>query len=637
MCGIAGFIQKTEASVQVIKNDLQHMLDRISHRGPDGSGEWYTENEGWSVALGHRRLSIIDVQSGTQPMSGESGRTHITYNGEVYNFHELRAALEQQGHHFKTASDTEVVLHQFEQKKAAGLSELNGMFAFATWDENSGELWLVRDRAGVKPLYYAATADGGVVFASELTALLEYSKAPRNLSVEGVASYFFSDYAQAPRTFIDGVKKLEPGRYVVWKKGRLSTPISYWSLNQVKISRLRLSADVLAEELWSRLRKAVKRQLVADVPVGVFLSGGIDSSIIAALAQSHLTYPVQTFSIGFEDAEYDESSYARTVARHIKSNHTEEVLKQDELLDVLDDAFAKLDEPMADPSLIPTFLLARLASRHVKVALGGDGGDEIWAGYPTYRAHRYASYYQAIPKLLRTNLIDRFASSLAVDDGYQSFAWKLKRFALRWDDDPIERHLRWMSNIDRTDLSRAVTDANELPEDWNQPPRSYSKDLINNMLALDFSSYLPGSVLTKVDRAAMAHGLEVRPPFLDNEIIEWAYSLPSHLKLHAGLDGFTSKYLLKKAADSRLPAEIVNRKKKGFAIPLSKWIKGPLHGRLDRVFQSSPFWDLNVLDRSTFQTWFSEHLEGRADHSKPLWALLVADHWAKRQKLDGIR
>ena len=635
MCGIAGFIQKSEASSQNqnVKDELGRMLDRIAHRGPDGSGEWYGDHEGWTVALGHRRLSIIDLQGGKQPFSSENGRTQMTYNGEVYNYRELRAAFEQQGHRFKTSSDTEVVLHQFEKKKAAGFNMLNGMFAFGAWDCEAGELWLVRDRAGVKPLYYAETSQGGIVFASELSALLEFSKAPRHLSLEGLTSYFFSDYTQAPLTFIDGVKKLEPGHYVAWKQGQLGEPTCYWALNDIKVVNPHVDEGVLAEELWTRLKAAVKRQLVADVPVGVFLSGGIDSSIIATLAQSQLEHPVQTFSIGFDDADFDESSHARFLARHIKSNHTEQTLSAGGLLDVLDEALTKLDEPMADPSLIPTFLLSRLAAGHVKVALGGDGSDEVWGGYATYRAHRYSSYYSRVPKALREAFLNRFARALSTNDGYQSFAWKIKRFALRWDDSIVERHLRWMSNIDRIDLPRAVLGASQPSYSLS----SYSTDAVNNMMGIDFQSYLPGSVLAKIDRAAMAHGLEVRPPFLDHELVEWAYSLPSNLKLHGGIHSLTGKYLLKKAAATRLPPEIINRKKQGFAPPLSKWLKGPLRERLERTLNSSPFWDLKALNRATFQTWYAEHLEGREDRSKPLWALLVADHWAKRHRLDGVK
>ena len=600
------------------------MMNHLRHRGPDGAGEWFGEREDWHVALGHRRLAIIDLKGGRQPMGNEDGSLQITYNGEVYNFGALRAALEKAEHRFTSKSDTEVVVHHFEQHGVAGLADLNGMFAFAIWNQDTGELTLARDRAGIKPLYFATTGDGGMFFASELSALLQHAACPRNISVDGIAQYFFSDYGRAPATVLEGVSRLGPGEYVTWRDGAVSKARPFWRLSEVQPRASLPGQGELAFELWDKTSQAVKRQLVADVPVGVFLSGGIDSSVVAALAQSHSKTAIRTFSIAFEDADFDESAHARTVAAFLKTHHTEEVLGEGQLLDTVDAALGSLDEPLGDPSYIPTYLLSKLAAQHVKVALGGDGGDELWAGYPTYRAHSYAELYKQVPTFLRKQLINRAVAQLPVKDAYQSFEWKAKRFALRWNDDALVRHLRWMSNTDYPDLHLAI------PQFRNLPLGFAGMDAgLNALLALDFSTYLPGSVLTKVDRASMAHGLEVRPPLLDNELIDWAFALPARFKLRNG----TGKYLFKLAARSHLPESIINRSKKGFAIPLARWLRGPLATRVSSVLENSPVWNTGILKRNTFLAWNRDHQSRREDRSRPLWSLIVLDAWLRKNSL----
>jgi asparagine synthase (glutamine-hydrolysing) len=363
----------------------------------------------------------------------------------------------------------------------------------------------------------------------------------------------------------------------------------------------------------------------------VFLSGGIDSSIVATLAQRHSPRPLKTFSIAFEDPTFDESAYARIVAQRIGSEHVEERLGEKNLLDVVDVALSRLDEPLADPSYLPTFLVSRLASQHVKVVLGGDGGDEIFGGYPTYRAHAYGRLYELLPKGLRGGPIANAVGRLRERDSYQSLEWKLRRFVLRWDDEPRRRHLRWMSNLDLADLRQGVpSSSGAVPATLEGDAPSFA-DALNQLLALDFTTYLPSSVLTKVDRASMAHGLEVRPPLLDNDIVEWAFSLPSSLKLRRG----RSKYLLKLAAKGRLPEQIIERPKKGFGIPLGRWIRGPLRDRLDRALQPSPLWESGLLDRKTFVRWAKTNDARRGDYSKALWAVIVLDEWVRREKLDA--
>jgi asparagine synthase (glutamine-hydrolysing) len=624
VCGIVGFVQRAP-----VGEILSPMLARIVRRGPDGEGRWTGRTGDWNVALGHRRLAIVDLEGGAQPMSTPDAAAHITYNGELYNFRDLRGPLERRGVAFRTRSDTEVLLQHVSLNGTAGLADLDGMFAFALWDAAAGKLLLARDRAGIKPLYYAPLSDGGLVFASELTALLQHPAIARKLSARGLQSYFFSDYFHPPHTLIEGVRKLAPGHHVEWQAGRLSEPVPYWRLTFG--SAPRSSPQELARQTWSHLGRAVERQLMADVPIGVFLSGGIDSSCVATLAQQSSRLRLKTFSIAFEDPTFDESAHARTMARAIGSEHVEERLSVGNLLDVVDVALSRLDEPLADPSYLPTFLLSRLASQHVKVVLGGDGGDELFGGYVTYKAHAYARVARLLP--LRARPLQALVAGLRERDRYQSLEWKLKRFVLRWDDEPRRRHLRWMSNLDLDDVAAALpTTAGSTPSPLDGTFED-TTDWLDRLLALDFFTYLPGSVLTKVDRASMAHGLEVRPPLLDNEMIDWAFSLPSSLKLRRG----ETKYVLKLAATGHLPEPIIRRPKKGFGIPLRAWLRGPMRERVRRALEPSALWDSGLLDRGAFQMWGGMHAERRGDHSKALWALIVLDEWVRREGISGTR
>jgi asparagine synthase (glutamine-hydrolysing) len=612
MCGIAGYIQRAGVADETI----DRMTDRLSHRGPDGRGIWRGRFGEWSIALGHRRLAIIDLAGGAQPLGNENGSVQITYNGEVYNFASLREDLLRRGHHFATHCDTESIVHHYEEHGPAGLDALNGMFALGLWDQNTGHLLLARDRIGIKPLYYAPLPDGGIAFASELSALLMHPEVDRAIDEQALATYFFLDYVHPPRTMVRGARKLPPGHSLAWCAGRIGEPRAFWRL---RIGNDRTDADTLR----AKLHAAVKSQLVSDVPVGVFLSGGIDSSIVAALAQEHSPHRLKTFTIRFEDPQFDESEYARRVARHIDSEHVEQTLKETSLLHHLDDALACLDEPMADPSILPTFVLSRLASQHVKVALGGDGGDELWAGYPTYKAHRMAKLYRLLPRFVRHGIINPLVRRLPMAEGYQGFDWKAKRFALRWDDEPAMRHLRWMSNVDLPELVELLPSFAGLSPDVHNGAHIRG---LNDLLALDLATYLPGSVLAKVDRASMAHGLEVRPPLLANDLVDFAFSLDGSCKLAGG----KSKALLKRAVSGKLPPEVIHRRKKGFAIPLARWLRGPLRERVKEVIRSSPLWDAGVLSQFAFSNWQREHEDYRRDRSRPLYALLVLDNWYRR-------
>ena len=620
MCGIAGFIETSDR-----RECLAPMLVALRHRGPDGEGAHFSKRNEWSVALGHRRLSIIDLEDGVQPMGNEDNSVWITYNGEVYNFLELREDLIAKGHQFRTRSDTESIVHHLEEHGSAGLADLNGMFAFALWNQNDGTLLLARDRAGIKPLYYASLADGGIVFASELTALLKHPGLSACIDSQALTDYFFCDYVPPPRTMVEGVRKLAPGAHIVWREGRLSEPQLYWTGEEAEEGDHTGEKD-LARGLAERLELAVRRQLVSDVPLGVFLSGGIDSSIVAAMAARASKDRIRTFSIGFEDPSFDESRFARRVADHIGSEHVEQTFSESMVIDVLDEALDCLDEPMADPSILPTYLLSRLTAEHVKVVLGGDGGDELWGGYPTYKAHRYAQVYQRIPRWGR-GLISGAVSRLPVNHDYMSFEFKAKRFALRWDDDERRRHFRWMSGVDLGDLPKLFEEDLELePSVLVGGNGSLGVDPVNRLLDYDFRNYLPGSVLTKVDRASMACGLETRPPMLDNDFVDWSRSRRGRWKMRAG----TGKYLLKEMAVSHLPESIVYRRKKGFGIPLATWMLGVLRSRIASVLEDSPAWEMASLSCTAFSSLAKEHWGRRRDWSKPLWALLALDHCLRR-------
>ncbi len=579
------------------------------------------------MALGHQRLSIIDLEGGSQPLSNENEQLWISFNGEIFNFQSLRATLV--GHRFKTRTDTEVIVHGIEQFGIGFIPKLNGMFAFALWNEQDGSLILARDRSGIKPLYYSCLPNNGIVFASELTALLEHPLVSKEIDIHAIISYFFLDYFHPPRTVLRKVSKLIPGTYLRWKDGVVSGPISFCKQIDGGTGTLLESDDKITAQLFEKLSLAVERQLIADVPVGIFLSGGIDSSVVAALAQRSSKKVLYTFSISFEEKDYDESPYARTVASHLKTHHTEQCLTETNLLDNLDVALDSLDEPLADASLLPTFMLSRLAATSVKVVLGGDGGDELWAGYPTYQAHAIAKIYAKIPRLIRDRVFAPAIDLLPTQDTYQSLEWKLKRFSKRWDEDLFRRHLRWMSNTDILQLRKLFPSVQDEPEVLRQPPSVQSSDILNALLLLDYHTYLPGSVLAKVDRASMANGLEVRPPFLDNELVNWSARVPSKYKLRH----YRTKYLLKKVALKFLPRKVVMRRKKGFAIPLSRWLVGPLKQRIIKTLVDSPLWDSQIISRSTLMEWNNAHQERKGDFSKPLWAMLVLDHWLKKENI----
>lgn len=613
MCGIVGFVEKKSSSKA--PSVYKKMLEGIKHRGPDGEGTWTHSNEGWNIFLGHQRLAIIDIEGGAQPF-GKNFSEKIVFNGEIFNFLDLKKKIESDAA-FSTRSDTEVLFHWLRQKKP--LQNLNGMFAFAFWDETKQSLLLARDPAGIKPLYYASLPEGGIAFASELKSLLAHPEISKEFNNEAIREYFFLDYFRAPQTLFRNIFKLLPGHSLLWEKGRLHEATPYFEI--AKLFQNSLSAFSIEDTqafIEMKLNQAVERQLVADVPVGVFLSGGLDSSLIASLAAAKTTRKIKTFSIGFRDKDFDETPYSNEVSHFLKTEHHHQYFEEADLLKEFDAILRTLDEPLADPSYLPTFILSRLAAKEVKVTLGGDGGDELWAGYPTYFAHAWAKPLHFVPAPILKGLRGLF-SQLKVNSNHQSLEWKLKRFFNRFETQPVHRHLHWMSGTEQKNIKYIFnhTLSSILFESLEKKLQGIPPDQI--YLALDFISYLPGSVLTKVDRASMANGLEVRPPFLDHEFVAASFQVPYALKYR----GRENKWLLKKIAHGKIPDTILKRKKKGFGIPLARWLRGPLKEEISFLLGDRVFLESIGASQPALQKLWNEFVDSKYDASKTFWSLLV--------------
>lgn len=617
MCGIAGLIYRNEGGKDdqpyVANAVIESMSRSIAHRGPDQMGFWTEAKGGWVVSFAHRRLSIIDISNGRQPMVNADSA--IVYNGEVYNFKELRSTYST-GAMYTTESDTEVVQKLLDSLSAnKALDAFNGMFALGHWNRTKNLLIIARDSLGIKPLYYRKLQCGGIAFASEMKALLNPAFGQNKVSLEGVSSYLFHDFAPAPLTVVQEIFKLESGHYLTWHDGKISTQIKYYTTKSKSCSNSS-SPQRIAEELSATIKSAVTRQLVSDVDVGVFLSGGIDSSVVTAHAAHLVGKDLLSFSIGFDDPEFDESVAAKSVADHLGIRHHSKKISLNDLGDELNAALDHMDEPLADASILPTRILSKFASQYVKVVLSGDGGDELFGGYPTYRAHSLAKYYNYIPKFIRLNFLEKFSRMLSSGQSRQSLTWKIKRVIERFDDDPAICHFRWMSSVDKNYLSV-------------EPPtiklwlNKYNNRNISNMMDLDTTYYLGGPVLTKSDRASMAYGLEVRPVLLDKEVYALSREIPAKWKLYKGI----SKYILKKSIEGALPDKILKLPKKGFGIPLAKWFRGDLIDQYNKYVLDSHLCDLGIISEENLRLFLNEHLDQRQDRSKELWALYVLGYW----------
>lgn len=610
MCGIAGFVGRGERA------DLERMTRAIAHRGPDADGHWIDEKT--AVHLGHRRLSIVDLTGGGQPMWTADGAIGVVFNGEIYNHTELREQLKARGCVFQTDhSDTEVLLHGYREWGDEFVTRLNGMWAFTIYDRAAGRLLLSRDRFGKKPLYWFHEG-GAFAFSSELTALLAHPACPRSISPLALKKFFAYALVPAPRSILDRVWKLPAGHNLVFDL-REQTPrvTKYWDFVLEPAAPAK-SDDALAEELLALVESATKRRLMSDVPLGIFLSGGIDSSLIAALAARHVPAgALRTFSIGFTEASFDELAWANQVAGLLGTNHQTEVLDLDTALEVLPQIFDKLDEPQGDGSLIPTWLLSRFTRRHVTVALGGDGGDELFAGYDPFLALRKAeAYAKLVPKPIHL-AIRLLAGRLPVSHANLSLDFKIKR-TLRGLSHPAKLwNPIWLGALEAGDIAEFLDEPfapeelySEAIEQWDACPQ---RDVVDRTLQYYTKIYLQDGILAKVDRATMMNSLEARAPLLDIEIANFARRLPREYKLRGG----TTKFLLKLAATRVLPAEIIHRRKKGFGSPIGPWFRT---GRLA------------VKNPSRFvQSRFAAHRAGKADERLFLWCEHVFEEWKSRR------
>jgi len=623
MCGICGVAGGDPArGVELVST----MCRTMAHRGPDDEG---IEHAG-GVTLGARRLSIIDLEGGHQPIHNEDSTVWVVQNGEIYNFPELRERLSAAGHTFITKADTEALVHAYEQWGEDMVDHINGMFAFAVLDLRRGRLLLARDRMGIKPLHYAVEG-GRLVFASELKALLRDPALRKGIDPVALDEYLALEFVPSPRSMISGIKKLQPAHVLVWSLRDGSLRLRrYWTPTLGEpLESQGTSLDGRCEELRAVLLESVRKELISDVPVGVFLSGGIDSSAVAAM-MSRLGGDVKSFSVGFADRSFDESRYSREVARHLGTDHRELTLEPSMLLDLIPRLPALLDEPLGDASIIPTYLLSAFTRRYVKVALGGDGGDELFAGYPTVAAHRLATYYMKAPSAVRRGLVEPVVRRLPVSRDNLSFDFRAKRFVAGAAYPVAERHARWMGSFSSEERS-AVLSA-EVREGLmgtaggaavEGAPNGVSPDPLNEVLLMDMRLYLENDILVKLDRASMMASLEGRVPLLNSDFVEFATRLPLNLKLR----GLRSKFLLKRALRGILPAHILNRRKKGFGIPVAHWFRGPLREQLQSVLAPGRLRREVLFDPEAVGRLVGDHLAGTRDNRKQLWTLFVFELW----------
>ncbi len=665
MCGIAGAAWTADAA-PLSPATLERMISAIAHRGPDDSGTYFSgegrgargelENtssllaarhspfapSGPAAALGFRRLSIIDLSTGHQPLANEDESVWTVFNGEIYNYRELRADLEARGHRFRTNTDTECIVHLYEDLGPDCVQRLRGMFAFAIWDDRHKKLLLARDRAGKKPLFYRLD-HGQLTFASELKSLLLVPGAPRRLNRRAIDSYLCYQYVPYPDCILEGYHKLPPAHFAVFEDGNLEV-VRYWRPPFDQTSEVSKTSEVSTtntaswpadrwrQELRRTLTEAVRLRMRSDVPLGAFLSGGVDSTIITGLMQEQSDRPVHTFSIGFPIKEFDERSYAREAAKHLCTEHHELVVEPN-ALEILPKLIWHYDEPFADSSAIPTMYLSEMTRRHVTVALSGDGGDELFAGYTRYLAVKLASRFDRLPGLIKRLVTAKLWQRLPSGAGHRSLLRRGKRFLAALGESPETRYLRWVGIFEesqRRELYRPEFAAelgdfdagNFLLQAYAECP---SRDFITRTTCADVLTYLPCDILTKVDIASMAYSLECRSPFLDQEVMELAARMPIELKLR----GNQGKQILLDTFPDLLPPSIQRRRKMGFGVPLPNWFRGELQPFLRDVLFDSRTLARGFFEPSVVQRLFDEHIQGKTDHAHRLWALLCLELWQR--------
>ena len=620
MCGIAGRFN-FDPRRPVDRDVLVAMTDAVAHRGPDASGYYSAPG----IGLGHRRLSIIDLSTGDQPLTNEDGTVWVVFNGEIYNFAEVRAELASAGHRFRTSSDTEVIVHGYEQWGERCVDRFRGMFAFALWDANARRLMLARDRLGVKPLYYAEVPGRGVVFGSELKSLLEDPDVPREWRPDAIDAFLTLLYIPAPHTIYRGVRKLPPAHVLIAERGRVRTS-RYWDLSFTGDGDARREDDYL-EQLDALLAESVALRQISDVPLGAFLSGGIDSTTVVAYMRQTSDRPPVTISVGFDHAAYDEVAHAETVARHLGCEFHARQASPD-VAALLPRLAWHFDEPFADSSAVPTYYVSKAARELVTVALSGDGGDELWAGYARHRVERWEQrarralgpasaaagwIARALPRSVKgARALRHLAASpdqaYALKHGYGMFEPDAKARLYTGD---------FASSVAGSDPFAAFRDVYR---------RCESADPLDRALYVDVHTYMVDDILTKVDRMSMAVSLEAREPLLDHRLLEFAASVPASLKLKDG----RSKYLLRRLLDRRVPASILQRGKRGFEAPIGEWLRGPLAPMADDLLLDGRLRDRGVFDAREVARLWTDHKDGRSDHRHRLWQLIMLELWFRQ-------
>jgi asparagine synthase (glutamine-hydrolysing) len=626
MCGIAGAAW-TDTSGTIDQATLDRMTDILRHRGPDDRGTYWRQfSDGSGVGLGHRRLSIIDVGGGRQPIGNEDGAVWIVFNGEIYNYVELRDDLLARGHCFRTHSDTETIVHLYEEYGVDCLSRLRGMFAFAIWDQRQRLLFLARDRVGQKPLVYAHT-DDCLLFASEIKAILLAPGINREVDPIALDEYLTYLYVPHPRTMFRGICKLPPAHYATYRDGKLTIK-RYWELDWQYESTA--PAETLREQLRDRLDEAVRLQLRSDVPIGAFLSGGVDSTAIAGLTQRHLPHAARTFTIGFPVSDYDESGFARLAADHLKTAH-EELVANAQTAGLLPKLCWFFDEPFGDSSAIPTYLVSQITRQHVKVALTGDGGDELFCGYPRYKTVHRLGRFDQLPRIVTRSLANGLWDYLPGGSGNRSIAARLRHRMRLLREPANRRYVSWVALFDARSRHSLYSSAFRQEVREAEPEtfvteavmRSSRRSVGTRGMLADLQTYLPCDLLAKVDIASMAHALECRSPFMDHHVVELAASVP--FRYH--LDRRLAKPMLTATFPDLIPKAIATRPKMGFSIPLDSWLRGDLRPLVQELLLGGEFERRDYLNQSMVERLVSDHLDGTSNYSQQIWALLCLEQW----------
>jgi len=618
MCGIAGFIGKGS------EGDLERMIATLKHRGPDYHGTYLRD----AVGLAHARLSILDLSSSAnQPFLNHDKSIALVFNGEIYNFQELKKELQKLNkYYFTTTSDTEVLLYLYEEYEEKLFDKINGMFAFAIYDFRKKQLLLAKDRMGKKPLYYGVF-NGTFVFASELKALLKHPAVSKELNIDALNEYLTFEYVPTPHSIFKNIFKLEAAVYLIWRDGEVITKKPYWKVN---FDTTPIAFNDAKKTLDNLLDDAVKSRLIADVPLGIFLSGGLDSSTVAYYAQKNSTSKIKTFSIGFEDASYDESTYAELVAHQVGTEHHAQILTEKQSLDLIPELADLIDEPFADPSIIPTYLLSKFTRSQITVALGGDGGDELLAGYPTFISDYFIDAYTACPMYIK-NMIKRIAYYLPVSDKNISFDFKVKQFIKGFELPKRYAHSLWLGSF-APDEKRQLFSREAFHSIINQHGLGaidrYLSEVphatpFSQLLHLYYRTYLLEDILVKVDRASMFTSLEVRAPFLDYRVVEFLSRLPKKFKLR----GFVGKFILKELMRNKIPDVVIDRPKKGFGIPLSSWLRTELKSLCNELLSEQALSQHNLFNYPFVKQLKDEHFSIKQNNRKLLWTLMIFQMW----------